>query len=99
MDAGTPLRRGRPRPTADSSAPLELVTEDYLSLEEIEAERLRLALAGRPHGYDSLAKVLGKNSRTTIVTRYKDREPPGHPIPGVCESAPPHTHGEGRRPG
>jgi hypothetical protein len=65
---------------------------EYLSLDEIEAERLRLAKDGKPHGYDALAKSFGKSSRSTIQRRYKGRQPPGAAIAGVCDARP-HTHG------
>lgn len=75
----------------------EIVDDDYLGLDEIEAKRRELAEQGRPHGYDSLAKVFGKNSRTTIVRRYRGRQPPGTRIAGICDDAPAHTHGKGLR--
>lgn len=68
----------------------------YPSLEQIEAERRKLAVAGKPHGYDALG---GRGpghpfpgQRSTIVRRYATLAPPGTAIPGFCEHAPPHSH-------
>lgn len=61
----------------------------YLSLDEIEAARRKLAAAGKPHGWDALG---GKSydhpfpgQRSTIRRRYRDRPPPGTFIEGVFD--------------
>ena len=70
----------------------EPIGNEYLSLAEIEAQRHELARAGKPHGYKMLAAQFGKTARSTIRRRYKGLPPPGSPIPGVCQKAPPHQH-------
>lgn len=91
-EAATPVAPSEAPPAVPTS---QALTDDYMALAEIEAERRALAAAGRPHGYDPLASAFGKGSRSTIQRRYKGLPPPGSPIPGVCDSAPPHAHHEG----
>lgn len=68
------------------------LSTEYLSLAEIEAERHRLAQAGRPHGLNSLERTFGKGSRSTIQRRYAGSPPPGTWIDGIREVAPTHAH-------
>jgi hypothetical protein len=68
------------------------IGDGYLSFAEIEAQRHELARAGKPHGYKTLTRQFHKGARSTIVRRYRGLPPPGSPIPGVCEKAPPHQH-------
>lgn len=66
------------------------------TLDEYEAERLRLAREGLPHGYGSLSRDGGPfaGQFSTITRRYRaaGMPPPGTPIPGVCDTAPGHPH-------
>jgi hypothetical protein len=72
----------------------------YPTLEELEAERLRLAKAGEAHGLGALTGP-GRafaGSRTTVRSRYQRAglPPPGVVIRGVCDrkGAPKHAHHE-----
>lgn len=94
LDAALGAGTARPRPPEGERGRVVA----YPTFEQIEAERRALALAGKPHGYDSLG---GRSSdrpfpgqRSTIVRRYAGHPAPGTPIPGICESAPPHQHAE-----
>ena len=78
-----------PDPVPEPVAP---IGNEYLSLAEIEAQRHKLARGGQSHGYKMLAGEFGKSARSTIRRRYKGLPPPGSPIPGVCQKAPPHQH-------
>jgi|GEM_PF-3443148 hypothetical protein len=75
-----------PDPVPEPVAP---IGNEYLSLAEIEAQRRKLAREGRSHGYKMLVAWFGKGARSTIRRRYKGLPPPGSPIPGVCQKAPP----------
>jgi len=75
----------------DSEPDLPNVTDDRISFEELEAERLERAQAGLPHGYDHLARAC-LTSKSTVQRRYKGRQPPGSEIAGVCDQAPKHQH-------
>lgn len=50
--------------------------DELASFDKIEAKRIELARAGKPHGYAALATACGVH-RSTVIRRYKGMTPPG----------------------